>query len=244
MSRYGNPVLGQYAADGAAGNSRRTLQHGGVSDCLMNPNLSNHYGPSQKEYNRWKRSGVPTAEVMQSTMFGTATAKGDSAGDALAGLAAPPPPPARNHAAAAAHAAARRANPVTWEGGPPEPMPAPRATYADGRPMAPASFLPQPQPHAAPSALPAEPSPASSPKLSPEQMQQTWSTLMRQGKLPPGSAAQCLVEMPAHYSREAPPPRPTVSSHSLLTIGLHPQGGDRSIRRSTKFTADFRDPFV
>jgi len=187
---------------------------------------------------------VPTAEVMQSTMFGTATAKGDSAGDALAGLAAPPPPPARNHAAAAAHAAARRPNPITWEGGLPEPAPAPRPTYADGRPMAPASFMPQPQHSEATSAPPAEPSPASSPKLSPEQMQQTWSTLMRQGKLPQPSAAQCLVEMPAHYSREAPPPQATVNSHSLLTIGLHPQNGDRSIRRSNKFTSDFRDPFV
>jgi hypothetical protein len=79
--------------------------------------------------------------------------------------------------------------------------------------------------------------------LSQGDMQQTWSHLVRTGKVRP-SAAQCLVDMPPEYSVEPPPPRPPISSQSLQTIGLHPQGGGRPVARSTRFTSDFRDPFL
>jgi hypothetical protein len=63
-----------------------------------------------------------------------------------------------------------------------------------------------------------------SPLISPEQMQQTWSQLMRSRKLPQ-SSAQCLIDMPPAYAIEPPPPQPALTSQSLMTIGLHPANG-------------------
>merc|ERR1719440_2193360 len=99
--------------------------------------------------------------------------------------------------------------------------------------MMPVSFQPPPPP-------PQPPSPSS---LTDAQMKQTWSQLMRTGKVKP-SAAQCLVDMPAEYSTEAPPPRPAVNSQAMNTIGLHPQQNNRPVKRSSAFSSDFRDPFT
>ena len=77
--------------------------------------------------------------------------------------------------------------------------------------------------------------------MSTQDMQQSWSHLMRSGKVRP-SAAQCLVEMPPEYSKEAPP-MPAVLSQSMHTIGLHAPNGNRPVKRSSHFTSDFRDPF-
>ena len=86
--------------------------------------------------------------------------------------------------------------------------------------------------------------PAAAPQqLNSWEMQQTWAELKRSRRLPL-SAAQCLVDMPPVYSIEPAPKPPAVDSQSLLTIGLHPMDGGRSVRRTTHFTSDFRDPFA
>jgi hypothetical protein len=72
------------------------------------------------------------------------------------------------------------------------------------------------------------------PQLSPEEMQTTWSELMRSGKrVQVQSTAQCMVDMPPMYAVEPPPPKPTLDSHSLLTIGLHPAHGGALGGRTT-----------
>ena len=206
-------------------------------------------GASHAAYESWKRAGIPTNEVMQSTTFGMTTVKGDTAGDALtftAQVAQAPLPFKQHHVEAAS-----RANPITWDGAPPEGRPgltpyanaainaAQREAYGSmpfrsGQTMSAPPQQSQPQP----------PSPQRAPtggQLSSNEMQETWGQLMRSGKMR-GSAAQCLVEMPPEYSYEAPPKPPPISSQSLLTIGLH--GHNRPVKRSTAFTSDFRDPFM
>jgi hypothetical protein len=197
-------------------------------------------GPSQLAFQSWKKSGIPTSAVLQSSTFGLATQKSDSAGDALRGIAKEllPPPVVANE---------QRMNPITWLGGPAEPAPRPRPTNLslDGRhqlQMPPASNAP-----AAPPQQQAFASPPS-PQMSQEQMQQSWSQLMRTGKVR-ASAAQCLCELPPdlQYNQGEsglPPPKLAIPSQSVMTIGLHPRNGGRPVRRSTAFTSNFRDPFM
>ena len=45
----------------------------GVKDALRD--FSNQYGPSQSAYQTWKKSGIPTSNVLQTSTFGTATKK-------------------------------------------------------------------------------------------------------------------------------------------------------------------------
>ena len=203
---------------------------------------------------------------MQSQSFGRATQRGDSANEALtyAGMSSFQP------AMTKPNSTAPRANPITWLGGPPEVQPRPRAVD----PVSGRSMIAEP-----PQAPPPPPPQVKFDALSQGDMQQTWSHLVRTGKVRP-SAAQCLVDMPPEYSVEPPPvrsetphapppshlehlasslaplpehvsasacapqPRPPISSQSLQTIGLHPQGGGRPVARSTRFTSDFRDPFL
>jgi len=213
------------AAD-TAGNTKRVAA-GSVADAMRQ--VGNAYGPSQHAFESWKRSGIPTAETMQGSTFGMATRKGDTAGDALAGKPSVPvplsAPPSMN--------TAPRPNPITWLGGPPEPAPRRHVDAITGRPMMPVSHEPAPPP----------PPQVNFQPLSQDEMQQTWSSLMRTGKVR-ASAAQCMVDMPPEYSMEPPPPRPPVNSQAINTIGLHPQQGGRPVKRSTAFTSDFRDPFL
>jgi len=243
-----NALLARYRAEGAAGGYKgvRALDKGSVASALRE--TGNQYGTSHAAYESWKRAGIPTNEVMQSTTFGSATVKGDTAGDALTftAAAAQAPPFKQHHAEAAS-----RANPITWEGAAPEGRPglspyanaainaAQREAYGSmplrsGQTMSAPPQQSQPQ-------LPSQQHAPTGGQLSPNEMQETWGQLMRSGKMR-GSAAQCLVEMPPEYSYEAPPKPPPISSQSLLTIGLH--GHNRPVKRSTAFTSDFRDPFM
>lgn len=221
-------MLESYRQDeNVAGRYKKTEARGGVAAIMQDH--SNQYGPSHQAFESWKRSGIPTAEVMQPSSFGLATVKGDTAGDCFASRPTVPPPRPQH-----SFKPQPRPNPITWQGGPPEP--APRQRHVDprsGRPMI--------------EALPVEPPPPAPPKpeppLSPDEMRETWSYLMRSGKVKP-SAAQCLVDMPPDYSYERRPPKPPILSQAMNTIGLHPQDGGRPVRRSAAFTSDFRDPFM
>ena len=227
-------LIEQYRnADDCAGKYKKIgeVPGGGVAAALRD--VGNQYGPSHAAFSSWKRSGIPTSEVLQSSVFGLATRKGDTAGDCFASK------PTIQAPYRAPSATAQRVNPITWTGGPPEPEP--RARHVDphsGRPMIEAPSAPPPPP---PPPQPMQPPPPQ--PLSPAEMQQTWSDLMRSGKIRP-SAAHCMVEMPPGYSYEAPPPMPPVASHAINTIGLHPQHGGRPVRRNAAFTKDFRDPFM
>jgi len=243
-----NALLARYRAEGAAGGFSRVKDSGSVAFAMREH--SNQYGPSQASYDHWKRSGIPTNETMQSTTFGLSTRKGDSAGDAMTfSSAAPAPMPQQKPHQLAAQ---NRANPITWMGGPPDmsrPLlngyanaAADMAAYENQqfqqqamRQMPPPLQMQQPPEPQLPNA------PPNGGPLSPVEMQQTWSTLMRTGKVKP-TAAQCLVEMPPEYSTEDAPKPPPISSQSLMTIGLHDH--NLPVRRSTHFTKDFRDPFM
>ena len=226
-------------------------------------------GPSHAAYSQWKRTGIPTNEVMQSTTFGLVTRKGDTAGDALsfAPQSMQAPPPLKQYQAAAAS----RPNPITWDGAQPEGRPglsayanaaidaAQREAYGSmpqrwgnggGGGGGHGSHMPPPQlqasqqwqQHQQHHQHHQQPSQPPTPaQLSPNEMQETWGQLMRSGKMRP-SAAQCMVEMPPDYSYEAPNKPPAISSQSLLTIGLH--GHEGPVKRSSAFTSDFRDPFM
>lgn len=205
-------------------------------------------GPSQQAYAAWKKSGLPTASILQSSTFGLATRKSDNAGDAIGGKASAAPSPLPTVA---------RVNPITWTGGPQgerEPLRGwDSGRRYDGNQFQPLErSLPQetPMPFAAPTEAPpaplamrapeppAMPPPAPLP-FNPDQMQQTWSQLMRTGKVRP-SAAQSMIEMPPDMSYEQPAPA-YARSQALMTIGLHPR--TQPVKRSSAFTSDFRDPF-
>ena len=130
---------------------------------------------------------------MQSQSFGRATQRGDSADSALtyAGMSSFQP------AMTKPNSTAPRANPITWLGGPPEVQPRPRAVD----PVSGRSMIAEP-----PQAPPPPPPQVKFDALSQGDMQQTWSHLVRTGKVRP-SAAQCLVDMPPEYSVEPPPVR-------------------------------------
>lgn len=224
LSSYRNAtdVAGQYKKVGT--------NVGGVAAIMVD--RSDGYGPSQHMFDSWKRSGIPTSELRQPTTFGMATVKGDTAGDCFTFGKLPQSTPSGK---AVSHHAPR-VNPITWAGGPEEP--APRRNYdpRTGRAVMEA-LEPEPPAPAPPPQQPQQPI-----QMDPNEMQQTWSHLMRTGKVRQ-SAAQCMVHMPPMYSLEPPPPMPPVNSHAINTIGLHPQNGGRPVRRSTAFTSDFRDPF-
>jgi hypothetical protein len=222
-----NPLLASYRAEQVAGNYHR-MQAGGI-DYLF-AEKGDGYGPSQKAYQEWKKSGFPTAERMQSTTFGLSTRRGETAGDALTFTHGNEPPPDYARAPAGKPVTSRP-NPITWQGGEPEVQSARaraqpsqydhmKAQYEATRP---------PPPPAA---------------LSPEQMHETWGHVLRTQKTNSyTSAAQCMIQMPPEYRTEAPPPMPTLGNdQSLLTIGLHPH--NKPVRRSSAFTSDFRDPFL
>ena len=127
--------------DGAAGNFKKVGKSGGVAD-IMRDN-SNPYGPSHAAFQSWKKSGIPTAEVLQSSTFGLATQKSDTAADAFSGKPLPVP----HHAPTLLTLSAARANPITWAGGPPEPEPRPRQfDMTSGLPTMPEAMAPPPPP--------------------------------------------------------------------------------------------------
>jgi len=215
----------------AAGDFPRIRDPAGVGALMHGPG-GEQYGPSHAAFQRWKQSGIPTSELMPTQQsFGLSTRKGETAADAISGIPAPPLP---NYARLAA---GRRVNPITWQG---DEAPPPPSSYPSSQPspLRPSQLEQQQQ----------QPwsqiKPQPSPQLSPDEMHQTWSTLMRTGKARgQQSAAQCMIDMPPAYSLEAQAPRPAIDSQSLMTIGLHPANGGRQVRRSTQFTSDFRDPF-
>jgi len=217
-----NPLLSSYREAGAAGNYPRVKDQMGVAGLMQD--RTNQYGPSHAAFESWKRVGIPTAEQMPSSKaFGMSTRLGESVGETLSGKAFDPPP-VPNYARAPA---GKRVNPITWLGGESE---------ITSKPSVPRRIE-------VPSGLSLQREAQQSPVISPEQMQQTWSQLMRSRKLPQ-SSAQCLIDMPPAYAIEPPPPQPALTSQSLMTIGLHPANGGRAVRRSTQFTSDFRDPFM
>lgn len=187
--------------------------------------------------------------MIQSSTFGKSTQLGDSTGDALnferstsskqlvAG--------GRSQNQAMSGRAMARPNPVTWMGGAPEPEPAPRRDPRDPSfDAAPPQELQQsqPPPQQQQSAVSFGKDVYGSPRMTDDQMGQTWSNLMRSGKLQP-SAAQCMVQLPSSYSEE-PKPQQQTMGFAMNTIGLHPANQGRPMRKSSKFTSDFRDPFL
>ena len=221
-----NPLLASYRAEQVAGNYPR-MQTGGI-DYLF-AEKGDGYGPSQKAYQEWKKSGFPTAERMQSTTFGLSTRRGETAGDALTFTHGNEPPPDYARAPAGKPVTSRP-NPITWQGGEPEVQ------------SARARAQPSQYDHMKAQYEATRPPPP--PALSPEQMHETWGHVLRTQKTNSfTSAAQCMIQMPPEYRTEAPPPLPTLGNdQSLLTIGLHPH--NKPVRRSSAFTSDFRDPFL
>ena len=223
-----NMLLSQYASDPFVAGQSRTLGRGkgfSVADALRDN--TNQYGPSQKQMAEWKRSGIPTAQILSSSTFGLATKKGDSAGDAMMGKASILPPPPQ---------ASTRANPITWTGDEAALVPTrPRA----GRPSEPPTFQAPPQPFPPPSYGSVQ----QQQQMSSEEMQQTWSHLMANKKFRP-SAAMSIIDLPKEFVAERPPPAPAINNQSMHTIGLHPQNGGRPVRRTTSFTSTFSDPFA
>ena len=159
-------LMSSYRMDAStAGNFKKSNRDGGgVADIMRDH--SNQYGPSHSALEHWKRSGIPTSEVRQSSAFGLATRKGDTAGDALAGVASVKFP-----SPAAMAATAPRVNPITWLGGPAEPEPRPRVYDAtSGRPMLvekPVEPPPPPPPPPMPPMPPPPPRPSTHPRPSP-----------------------------------------------------------------------------
>ena len=233
-----NALLAQYRREGAAGTSRRVQDQGSVAYSLREH--TNPYGPSHAHYESWKKSGIPTKEVLQSKTFGISTIKSGTAGEALAFTPSAPEPaqPMKQYHMEAMN----RTNPITWMGGPPDQSRPLLSSYANA--AADAARREMPQPLQAPPAPPPDmpPAPATGGPLSPKEMQQTWSELLRTRKHKP-SAAQSLIQMPPEFSTEAPPRAPHIASQSLMTIGLH-DDKNRMVKRSSAFTSDFRDPFL
>ena len=232
-----------------AGKNKKVASQGGVAGA-MSMAVYDAYGPSQAALESWKLSGIPTSEVMQQSSFGLATQRsGGTAGDALDFTRASQvvfgqQPPQRSGIKAGPRepmaATAARPNPITWLGAD-EPS-EPRRFYdkTSGRPM----LAPEPVPPSPPQqkGLPSWHKPPAFQPLNLNEQQQPWGQLMRAGKVRQ-SAATCLIEMPAEYRMEAPPPMPPVASHAMNTIGLHPQNGGRPVMRSTAFTSTFCDPY-
>ena len=219
-----NALLSTYAADPFVAGQAKVLGRGkgfSVADALRDN--TNQYGPSQKQYTEWKKSGIPTSQILTSNTFGLATKKGDSAGDAMRGVASILPPPPQ---------AVSRANPITWT----------------GDEMAPTTFRPRAGKPSEPLLPPEPPQPfaprdsSSAQQMSSEELQQTWSQLMANKKFRP-SAAMSIIDLPKEYYAERPPPMPAVNDQSMPTIGLHPQNGGRPVRRTASFTNTFTDPF-
>lgn len=243
-------LLGQYRAEGAAGQFRRVENRANHSSFDNFRDTTNQFGPSHAAFTHWKKSGIPTAEVLQSSTFGKSTRLGDSASDAL-NFEGPPSPPkplgesGRNYSNSMATKLQARPNPVTWMGGAAE-EPSPPARPPRDEPAA--ALQPTAQQQQQLDALAAakvsfgREGNYGAPRMSDDDMSQTWSSLMRTGGLKP-SAAQCMVQLPADYSQEAAP-RPHGMGFAMNTIGLHPQNGGRPLRKSSKFTSDFRDPFL
>lgn len=243
----------------AAGGKKPTGNYrAGVSDNFKD--FGNQYGPSQSMYQSWKKYGIPTSELApESRVFGLATKKGGSAGDAFnASLPPPPQPPVYSRTNPRY---VQRANPITWMGGPEEVAPAPRPTYSDGRNMlldearsmqqdqGGASYSQQVSPRAGRSSpgvrAPPLPPDLPQPEMTQEAMTQTWAQLIRSGKVRP-SAGLCMVDAVAMqpFDTLPAPPKPLGIDigQSINTIGIHDATGGRPVKRSTKFTSDFRDP--
>ena len=232
-----NSLLAQYKRDGAAGFMHKPDQGSVAASMRDHGSL---YGPSQSVYYKWKHSGVPTAELMQNVSFGMSTRKGETAGDVLAydpstdvTLQSLPKPRQL--------AEAQRANPITWADGsentPMQPFQNPHAAVV---PEAASQIALPLSACTASSASSANHHAFTSAPLSNAEMTQNWSDLMRQGRVKL-SAATSLIEFPPELSIEPPPKIPALLSQGINTIGLH--GHNRQIRRSNKFTSDFRDPF-
>jgi hypothetical protein len=158
----------------AAGGYNRIKDTSGVAHA-MRDHAMDFYGPSQHAFDRWKKSGIPTAEQMQPTTFGMASRKGDTAGDALTGRASVPftaPPNMSTASIIKQQQRDGRANPITWMGGP--PVAEPRRYYEPltGRQMTEPAQPPPPPPP-----------PKPPPSFEASDTQQTWSTLMRTGKV-------------------------------------------------------------
>ena len=238
-----NPLLHSYqnSGSGAAGNYPRVKDLASVSSLLQDS--GNQYGASHSALESWKRNGIPTAEQMPTSVaFGLSTRRGDTVAQSFTAAPAEPLP---NYARLAAGQRIGRVNPITWLGGDDEPdggPPSASSRMSQQQLVEQAQMMQQLQHMKQAQQMPPPPAP----ELSAEQMQQTWSELMRSRKRLPLSSAQSMIHMPEAYSIEAPPPRPALDSQSLMTIGLHATHGanGRPIRRSNKFTNDFVDPFA
>eukprot|EP00965_Chrysotila_dentata_P045429 1509201-Pleurochrysis_carterae.AAC.2 len=178
----------------AAGDYKR-VKSSGVSHLLTQHVVGDAYGPSQKAYSSWKRSGEPMSNAnlsVQQTNFGRATAKMETSKNIIYG----DPTEAAAPVVAPRPVSSKSVNPITWEGAPPEPPP--RRPVEDIHNSVP------------PAAAPAPPRNKQR-ALTPEQQQQKWGQLMRSGHV---SAAQCLVVRPSR------PP----SLQRSLTFSTHAAG--------------------
>jgi len=232
----------------AAGGYSRISNKGGVSDLFSSPP---EYGASLAAFNTWKRFGIATSQMQQSTTFGRSSTFGGSGN----GKAPPRYDPRHTDR-----------NPISWEGAdllakpdehnryttagfnpllPPQPAEAGGAAEAHmgapSQPMDASAMWAQANGKPAPTAR--------SIQLQEEQMQQTWGALMRNGAVKP-SAAMALVDsnyLPKAYSSELMGEAPAKGSYagsSMHAIGLGGQPGSHTNNKvSSKFTSQFHDPY-
>ncbi len=255
-------TLSRYREEGAAGQFKRVENSAQSSfDHLGLRDHTNQYGPSHAAFSSWKKSGTPTSSQLQRTTFGAPTKVGSTARDAFyhdGSASSPAAPLGASLSRSRALAANAKPNPITGLNGygipDSEPSP-PRKPYFQPQEAgyvpppagdAPGAFSATPPP-ATDAAAPAAPNAADSPtvygkvRMSESEMNETWSALMRSGKMKP-SAAQCMVTLPGNPVE--PEPKPYNVHFGMNTIGLHPAASSRPAARSNKFTSDFRDPFL
>lgn len=173
-----------FAGTRAAGGYKRIADRGSVSDLLRG---SVDDGPSAAAFNSWKRHGIPTSEVSQTTTFGCSSRNGMGLNES--GI---------QHRPLDGRHPSR--NPITWEGfNPPERLREQKEQaqemhsaaqkvgehrFNQGMETSVSGLWAQNQIMPPRSEKPAQ--------LQEEQMNQTWSELMRNGAIRP-SAAMALV---------------------------------------------------
>lgn len=169
-------------------------QQYGVPELLHSPA---EYGPSLSAFNTWKRHGIPTSQLQQSTSFGCST-KFEMGRSGKATLPARVDP---RHTAR---------NPITWQGGELMDERDQHARVNEAAESKPQTDRPQYHPPSAPFACDVDggestnvsqrwlgrQAPGAShatPHMKEEHMKQTWGELMRNGSLKPSAAMSLVV---------------------------------------------------
>ena len=218
----------------AAGGYNRIKDPSSVAQLMTQPP---EFGASQKAFSTWKLQGFPTSQLYQTTTFGRSSTFGrqsqGTVGDTFRydGAASADFTGGKSMGATAAAMQASMRNPITWQDDEGVQIAALEASRDARR-----NYVPRPPPTQPPP--PPQPQPA---MLDGESMQQTWAQLLRQGTVH-SSAAQCMVDMPPEYGVELPYSRPRQPTEVTM-IGLNMNEGLPQ-RRDSKFTKEFRDPFL